>query len=249
MKITAIKTHKITVEDTNVFAVLDRYLSKPKEGTIVVVTSKIVAICEGRVANPQRYSKEALIIKEAEYYLPRSSSKYNFLLTIKNNLLIPSAGVDESNGNGLFILWPSDPQKSANEIRAHLAKKFRIKKLGVIITDSKTSPLRWGVTGTALAHSGFFALNNYIGKPDLFGRKLKVTRVNVADALAAAAVVVMGEGREQTPIAIIEEVPFVKFQQRNPSRLELEALHINIEDDLYAPLLTSVKWERRKGKP
>jgi len=58
---------------------------------------------------------------------------------------------------------------------------------------------------------------------------------------------VMGEGKEQTPLAVIEDVPFVKFQNKNPSKKELKNFHINMEDDLYGPLLKSVKWIKGKS--
>jgi len=246
MKVTSIKTHKIKPGDGGLLAVLDKYILKLKEGSIVAVASKIVAICEGRVVEMGTAVKEKLVEDEAEYFLPASKSKYGVSLTIKGGLLVPTAGIDESNGNGYYILWPADPQDRANQIRQHLSKKFSLEKVGVIITDSRTTPLRWGTTGVAIAHSGFSALNSYIGKPDIFGRKLKMTQANIMDALAVAAVLAMGEGNEQTPLAIMGDLPFVKFQQRNPTQKELRDLRIAIEDDLYAPLLKSVKW--RKGK-
>ena len=183
-----------------------------------------------------------MIKKEAEYFISPEKHKYNITLTIKRGFLVPTAGIDESNGNGYYILWPKDPQKTANEIQKYLKEKFKLKKVGIIITDSRTMPLRWGTIGFALAHSGFRALNNYIGKPDIFGKLLRVTKANVIDGLASAVVVAIGEGNEQTPMAVIEEIPFVKFQNRNPTRQELKELSIPIEDDLYAPLLKSAKW-------
>ena len=66
---------------------------------------------------------------------------------------------------------------------------------------------------------------------------------NIADSLATAAVTVMGEGNEQQPLAIIEDLPFVAFQDRNPTAKELEELKIKLEDDVYASLLTSVTWK------
>ena len=96
----------------------------------------------------------------------------------------------------------------------------------------------------AIVYSGFSALKNYIGKPDIFGRKFEMQKANIADALAASAVLLMGEGSEQTPLAIIEDVPFVKFQEKDPSKKELRDLRINMDDDLYGPLLKSVKWKR-----
>ncbi|KKR34247.1 MAG: hypothetical protein UT63_C0004G0034 [Candidatus Gottesmanbacteria bacterium GW2011_GWC2_39_8] len=223
--------------------ILNKYVKEVKNKTVIAITSKIISICEGRVVEIGKADKDKLIREESELYLP-PDKKYNFSLTIKNNVMIASSGIDESNGNGYYVLWPEDPQKSANKIREYLVKRFKVKSVGVIIVDSKTTPLRWGVTGVAIAHSGFEALNNYIGTPDIFGRLFKVEKVNVADGLAASAVLAMGEGREQTPVAIIEDVPFVHFQKRNPTKKELEELHIPMKDDLYYELLKNVKWKK-----
>lgn len=244
MRIQALKTHKITVDDTDLIKILDQYITVLTEGSIVAITSKIVALAEGRVVASDQADKEALVAQEAEYFLPRSSSKYGVSLTITGGQLVATAGIDESNANGYFVLWPEDSQKTANLIRKHLAQKFGLNKLGVIITDSKTTPLRWGVTGTAIAYSGFEPLNDLIGSKDLFGRELKMTKVNVLDGLAASAVLVMGEGTEQTPMAIIEDINFVEFSENDPSVDELESLKISIEDDIYAPLLTKVAWQK-----
>lgn len=245
MLITPIKTHKITVKDKNLFKILDTYLPLLKENLVIAITSKIVAICQGRVADPQKYSRDELAAQEADYYLPRS--RHGFMLTIKNNTFIASAGIDESNANGLFILWPTNPQKTANEIRQYFRKKYHLKNIGVIITDSHLTPLRSGTTGVCIAHSGFAALRDYIGSQDLFGRAFKVQRANLADALATAAVLVTGEGNEQTPLTVIKDIPFIKFQPRNPTKKELGILRIGMDEDLYAPLLKSVKWKRRKS--
>ncbi|OGH18311.1 MAG: hypothetical protein A3F31_04300 [Candidatus Levybacteria bacterium RIFCSPHIGHO2_12_FULL_38_12] len=279
MKVTGIKTHRITVQD-NLFAILDQYLPKLEEKSVVCITSKIVSICEKRIIptychceeeakRPTKQSaskeipssrrargrndnceidhKDDLIKQEAQFYLPRSLNKYNVSLTITKNVLAASAGIDESNGNGYYILWPKDVQKSANMIRSFLQKKLGLSHIGVVITDSKTTPLRWGVTGFSLAHSGFAAVNTYIGKKDLFGRAFEYEKVHIADSMSASAVSVMGEGAEQTPLAIIEEVPFVTFQNRNPLQKELDEIKIAKEDDIYAPLLVNVNWKRGKG--
>jgi dihydrofolate synthase / folylpolyglutamate synthase len=100
---------------------------------------------------------------------------------------------------------------------------------------------------SVLAHSGFRALNDYVGQKDLFGRALRMTKVNVMDALATSAVLVMGEGNESTPLALLDELPFVTFQAQPPSSDELKALRIALADDLYAPLLTKVDWQRGRG--
>lgn len=244
-EVKALKTCKIVPNVLNIFQVLDQYLRQMPEGSILAITSKIVAICEGRVIKIEgNVNKRNLVQKEADFYIPAEKNKYGHTITIKNSLLIPNAGIDESNGNGYYIFWPSDPQMWANKIRKYLKKRFALKKVGVIITDSKTTPLRWGTSGVCLSHAGFRALNDYIHTPDLFGRFLKVTKSNVADALAASAVLAMGEGNEQTPLALITDLPFVQFKKNNPSRKEIEALKISLDDDIYASLLKGVDWQK-----
>jgi putative folate metabolism gamma-glutamate ligase len=244
MQLRAVSTHKITRSDRNLLAILAAYLPVVAENSVLAVTSKIVAICQGRVVKRAGVDRQQLIEQEADWFLPPSASRYHVALTIKNNLLTPNAGVDESNGNGGYVLWPHEPQQVANQVRGWLCQHFGLEHVGVILTDSNPSPLRWGVTGFAIAHSGFQALNNYIGQPDLFGRPLRMTQANVADALAAAAVLVMGEGAEGTPLALISDLPFVHFQARDPSPAELQALTIERDTDLYAPLLNGVDWQR-----
>ena len=247
MQITTIKTHKITDVDKNILAVIDKYVLVLKENSILVVTSKIVSICEGRVQKinykTQELDKEKLVKRESEYYIDKSENQYGFYLTITQNLLIPTAGIDESNGNGYYILWPKNPQATANAIREHLVVKFDLQNLGVIITDSKTTPLRWGTTGVALSHSGFNALNNYMGKSDLFGREMRVTKAHVADGLAAGAVAIMGEGQESMPLALITDISNIEFQKRNPTVEELSDMHISLETDVYAPILKNAPWK------
>ncbi|OGK20384.1 hypothetical protein A3C23_03890 [Candidatus Roizmanbacteria bacterium RIFCSPHIGHO2_02_FULL_37_13b] len=245
MIVRTIKTKIITKND-RLFEIIDQSIQKLQEKTILAITSKIIALIEGRVIKKSEIDKGGLIEKEADLYI-KPIKPDDFYLTIKNDILIPSAGIDESNAGEYYILWPKDPQRSANIIREYIVDKFKLKNLGVLITDSTTAPLRWGVKGIAIAHSGFSALNDYVGKPDLLGRKLKVTKVNVVDALAAAAVLTMGEGNEQMPLALIEDIPFVQFQDRNPTKKELEELRISLDDDLYSPLLKTVKWKKKKN--
>jgi F420-0:gamma-glutamyl ligase len=74
--------------------------------------------------------KDKLIIKEAEKYLPRSFVPGEWVIhTLKNNIFIPTSGIDESNANGHFILWPKNPKRSAEKIRNWLKKKYKVKIL------------------------------------------------------------------------------------------------------------------------
>ena len=145
------------------------------------------------------------------------------------------AGIDESNAKGKLILLPKDSFKSAEVLRKKLMQKFKLKNLGVLITDSRTGPLRAGVVGMSLGYAGFKGIRDYRGTKDIFGRVLKVSRTDVADSLATAAVLSMGEGREQQPLALITEAP-IDFV----ARINKKELLINPKDDLYLPLFKSI---------
>lgn len=242
MQITAVKTHKITVKDKDILSVVDKYIDNFEENSILVVTSKIVSLCEGNVVD-SKANKDDLVKSEADMYLPKETNTYNLYVTIKNNVLAVNAGIDESNSSDGYVLWPENPQKSANEIRTFLRNKFKLKNAGVIITDSKTTPLRYGITGIGIAYSGFRAINNHIGEADIFGRELKMTTVNVMDGVAAAAAVVMGEASEQTPLAVVNDLPFVKFQENDPANEELESLNIDPITDVYGEILKNISWK------
>ncbi len=246
MIVRPIQTSAITKETGTIFSVLDSVLQDFKENEILVVTSKIVSICEGRLIPVGSVPKDELVAQEADAYLPRSLNVYGVSISIKHNTLIASAGIDESNGNGYYVLWPEDPQRSVNQIRDYIMERFSLSSVGVIMTDSHLFPLRWGTVGTAITYTGFEALNNYIGTPDIFGRPLHVTMSNVAEGLAAAAVVTMGEGSEKTPLAVILDIPFVHFVDHHPTPKELEKLHISKEEDVFAPFFASVPWQSSK---
>jgi dihydrofolate synthase / folylpolyglutamate synthase len=243
MKLESIKTHKITTTDKDILAVIDRYVTDLPERSVLAVTSKIVSICEGSVVPVESISKTDIIRRESDAYLPPEKSKYGIVLAMKNGLMAPSAGIDESNGNGFYILWPRDAYSSANLIRRHLEEKFGVQEVGVVITDSTVSMMRWGTIGVSIAYSGIRPLHNYIGSEDLFGHALRVTKASIVNGLAASAVMVMGEGSEQTPLSILSELPFVHFTKQDTSLEEIASLQINPEDDLYAPLITAVEWE------
>ena len=145
--------------------------------------------------------------------------------------------VIKSNSEEGYILYPEAIQEDAAQIWNYLRKKHRLRELGILITDSRTTILRRGVTGVALGWCGFVPYHDYIGRPDLFGKPLRVTICNLLDSLAAAAVLVMGEGDEQTPLALITHAPKITFVDRPPSKEEERFFFLSPEEDLYAPLL------------
>jgi putative folate metabolism gamma-glutamate ligase len=241
MQTSPIKTHKVTLRES-LENILDKYLTNINDGDILAITSKIVSLCQGRVVEKSSISKRELIAREADSILYTDHNPYDLYLTIKDNILIPSAGIDESNSNGAYILYPQNLQAVAHTVWKHLTAKFSIENLGVIITDSHTTPMRWGVTGITLGWCGFEPLYSYINRPDIFGQPMRVTKINLLDALATSATLVMGEGDEQTPLAIIHNAPKITFVSRAPSAEEEKSVTIPMEEDLYAPLLMAAEW-------
>jgi len=231
MKIQTTKT-SLFKENGDLFLFLDKYLPKIKNKNIVIVTSKVVALAEGRFCTVKNQKeKDELIKNESDWAI---KTKYVWL-TIKNGDAMANAGIDESNANGKIILLPKDSFESAKKIRNYLIKKYNAKQLGVIITDSRLLPLRAGVVGVALGYAGFKGIKNYIGKPDLYGRPFKFSKTDVADSLATAAVLVMGEGSEKQPLAIISDAP-AEFT----NKINRNELKIDIKEDIYKPLFEKI---------
>jgi len=201
-----------------------------KEGSILAITSKLVSIAENQVIPKTSIDKKTLIQQESEHYL--GSTHYGCHLGIRHGLLVPSAGIDESNSpHGDYILYPKAPFASLKKLNHSIRKRLRLKHLGTIMTDSRTLPLRRGVVGVALAYDGFQGTKSLIGQKDIFGRCLLVTKINIIDALAASAVLLMGEGAECQPLAIITDASVAFTDNTDPSEIQ-----IPVNQDLYAPL-------------
>lgn len=226
MHINALKT-RLFHEHDHLVAFLREHTDSIQEADIIVVTSKIVALSEGRTAD--RSEKEKLMRAESSWVVPARSA----WIALKDHLFMAFAGIDESNADGRLILLPRNSFQTATALREELAQIYGVRQLGVLITDSRVEPLRAGVTGVALGYAGFRGIRDYRGSADLFGRTLQMTRTNVADCLASAAVLAMGEGPEQTPLAIIRGAP-VAF---TPEAIDPLELVVPPEADLYAPLL------------
>lgn len=227
MKIRPIKT-RIFAEGENLAAFITEHVPRLKNGSILVVTSKIVALAEERVVCIRNKTEKDVVIRKESEWAKRT--KYVWL-TMKDGMLLANAGVDESNAGGKLILLPKDSFRSAQKLRRKLQSLYKVKRLGVIITDSRVLPNRAGVVALALGYAGFKGLRDYRGKYDIFGRMLKFTQTNVADSLATSAALAMGEGCERQPLAVITEAP-AEFSDR----ISRGELRIQIEDDMYRPL-------------
>ena len=211
-------------------------IPKLKNKSILVVTSKILALSQGRVVEKikNRKEKETWVRKESEKFY---ETKWCYLC-LKDGHWCANGGIDESNAeNGGIILWPKKNYEVAEDLRKKLSKHYRIKNLGILFTDSRIFPLRSGVVGVALGYAGFKGLKSYIGKKDIFGRKFKFEKVNIADSLASAAILVMGEGKEKVPLAVIENAP-VEFTNKKINKKELR---IKPENDIFRVLFENLK--------
>lgn len=245
MLVTPVKT-RVFRENEDLVRFVCEHIRRIPDGSVLVVTSKIVALAEGRARTiVDEHTRENLIKSESQWAM---RTKYTWL-TVKDGMVMSSAGVDESNANGKIVLLPKNSFTAARALRTALMKRYRIQRLGVLITDSRLLPLRAGVVGVAVGYAGFKGVRDYRGTPDIFGRILKLSRTDVADSLATAAVLLMGEGAEQQPLALIQNAPVEFTNRTDPNELA-----IDIKEDIYRPLfektrtiklLTSVRRKKR----
>jgi coenzyme F420-0:L-glutamate ligase/coenzyme F420-1:gamma-L-glutamate ligase len=194
----------------------------PRARDILVVAQKIVSKAEDctvdlRTIVPQARAQELAAVtgkdpRLVELILSESSEVLRArprILIVRHRLgfVMANAGIDRSNiparGDAEpVLLLPRDPDASAANLRAALQRQVGV-EMGVIISDSFGRPWRKGVVNIALGAAGIPALLDRRGEADREGRALEVTEVAVADALAAAAGLVMGEAAEGIPAALI----------------------------------------------
>jgi coenzyme F420-0:L-glutamate ligase len=230
MQTIPIKTRKFLPPKDDLFSVLQESLADIKNGDVLVVSSKVVAIHEERCVPVADASKADLVASEADLSIPRSY--WSSPLTVSHHTFIGSAGIDESNANGYYILLPEDPPASAKKIYEFVTETFGVSELGVIVSDSCSQPFRRGALGVALGFWGFQPTNSHIGKEDLFGREMGVEVTNLADSVAVAANIVMGEVSECQPLAIVRGIPEIYFDTEDHKA----DLFCRYEDDMFRVL-------------
>ena len=216
---------------------------KFRENDMLIVSSKYVSMSEGSVMNLDKVkvsrkakslaSEYHMSAKLAELTLREADYIYKgipgFLLAVKNGVMAPNAGIDKSNvPQGFVVLYPSEPFKSAENLRRRFLVNLGI-KVGVVIADSRLMPTRIGTIGVALASAGFEPVEDQRGKRDLFGNILKVTLKAVSDSIAATGVAVMGEGSESTPIAVIRGIRVIATDRK----LSWHDMAVDARQDIY----------------
>lgn len=193
----------------------------PATEDILVVAQKIVSKAEGRQVDlasisPSREAerlaaeteKDAraieLILSESEEVMRARPG----LIVVRHRLgfVLANAGIDASNvekgGDAHVLLLPRDPDRSAASLRAEIERRTGVAP-GVIVGDSLGRAWRLGTTGTALGAAGVTALADLRGTPDMFGRPLMVSEVGLADQIASAAALAMGEAGERRPVVLV----------------------------------------------
>lgn len=195
------------------------------DGDVICVAQKIVSKAEGRqvkLADVQptqaarqlaaQTNKDARL---AQLILDESTEvlrKLPGVAIVRHRLgfVCASAGIDQSNidhaDGEQALLLPKDPDLSAAQLRAKLRQRTGV-NLAVLITDSHNRPWRLGTVGVAIGAAGLAVLEDFRGGVDLYGRELKVTLTNRADAIAAAATLLMGETTERIPLVLAKGLP------------------------------------------
>jgi len=237
MELYAIKTETVKVGDNLVEVILESAKKQNlqlQDNDILVLTSKILAYAQGRMARltdvkisadahelAEKYSLQPelaeLILREADEIY---GGVKRAVLTLKDGILTANAGIDNKNApNGYVALWPKDPQKWAEQIRMEIRQKTG-KRVAVLIIDSGLTPLRKGTVGLALAVSGFKPIKDYRKNKDIYGKPIIITQNAVADDLACAAHLLMGESAEKTPIVLVRNAP-VEFEDKSYGSREM----------------------------
>jgi len=260
MQVLPVKTPLVRVGDDIVKIIqesVERAGLAIQDKDIVVVADKIVATSEGRVVDynsvkttrkakrlAQKYSLEPpfveLVLREAEEIyggVPRA------ILTLKKDVLIANAGIDHKNvPQNSACLWSTEPNETAKRIWKALSDRTG-KKIGFLLVDSRVNPLRIGTTGFALGTAGLKPIRDCRGLPDLYGKPLRITRMNLADDLAAAAHIEMGETSESTPLVIIRGAPVEITEDYDP-----EEVVIRKDDCMYMSVFLRKKARGSKSK-
>ena len=195
----------------------------PRDGDVLVVTHKIISKAEDRYRNledvtpsPRALELAAATGKDAalvEVILSESRevlrSRRELIITEhRSGVVVANAGVDRSNvpgGRERVLLLPEDPDASSAALRVALHERFGV-DIAVVVSDSAGRAWRNGVVGLALGAAGLPALQDLRGRNDLEGRPLEVTQVGLADEIASAAELLMGEADEGRPAVLVRGV-------------------------------------------
>lgn len=204
--------NKIILEDGDIVVIAQKIVSKA-EGQIVRLSSLIPSSFAIQLAKQCKKDPRTteLVLRQSKNIVKISNGV--IISETKHGFICANAGVDQSNimnSEETALLLPDDPDASAKKIMLMLKEKTN-REIAVIITDSFGRPFRNGQTNVAIGIAGINPIMSYVGKKDMYGKKLKVTEIAVVDELASTAELVMGKSKG-IPIAVIRGFDFIRSE-------------------------------------
>jgi len=206
-----------------------------QNGDVIIATHVIVSRAEGNVVDletviPSEFAKTIanttgkdprlveVILRESRSIVRMRDGK--LITETKQGLVCANSGIDQSNvpGNTVVAPLPEDSDRSAQKIRQKILELTK-KDVAVIVSDTHGRPLRQGEINIALGTSGFEPLRDRRGEKDLFGYTIRIKRTAIADELASAAELVIGQTNEGIPVAIIRGYPYPKSETARATKM------------------------------
>jgi len=231
--VSTMQVEGVALNDDDVIVVAHKVVSKAKGRIVrlkdIIPSEKAERIAKVTLRDPRLVE---LILQETKSIVKASSE----ILIVENRqgLVCVNAGVDKSNvkGKDAYALLPTNPDESARKIRSKILR-LTGKKVAVIISDTYSRPFRRGQVEFAIGIAGIDPFRDYRGLKDLFGHVLKVKNTAVADEIASAAELIMGQGKEGTPVVIIKNLGSINWKE-NVSSADLL---ISKDEDLFKETL------------
>jgi coenzyme F420-0:L-glutamate ligase/coenzyme F420-1:gamma-L-glutamate ligase len=206
-----------------------------RENDVLVVTHVIVSRAEGSIVNletitPSEFAETIaqntgkppelveLVLREAKSIVRMGNR--NLITETRYGIICANSGIDKSNvpGENTVALLPRNPDRSARRIRTRI-RELTGKNIAVIISDTHGRPLREGEINIAIGVAGIAPIRDRRGEKDLFGYTLRVKRTSIADELASAAELVMGQADEGIPAAIIRGYAYLRSDEASAKEL------------------------------
>lgn len=223
------KKEEVSIDDGDIIVIAQKIVSKAEGRTVklrdIIPSEKAKRIARQTLKDPRLVE---LVLKEAKEVVKATPEV--FIVENRKGIICINAGIDKSNvsGDDSYTLLPKDSDKSARKLASEMAKSTG-KRVAVVICDTFSRPFRRGQVGFTIGIAGINPFIDYRGQKDLFNYTLKVKNTAIADEIASAAELVIGQGKEATPVAIIKNLTRVKWTKETSTK----DLLISKQEDLF----------------
>jgi coenzyme F420-0:L-glutamate ligase/coenzyme F420-1:gamma-L-glutamate ligase len=227
--VSAAKNNNVTIEDGDILIIAQKVVSKAENRVVQLETitpsKKAMEIAEKTGRNPRLVE---LVLQESKRFL--KTSQQTLIVEDQRDIVNINAGIDKSNVKGAnrYALLPINPDESARYIRSRVME-LTGKTVGVIISDTYSRAFRRGQVNFAIGLAGIDPFFDYRGTEDLFGYVMQVKFSAVADELASAAELVMGQGKEAVPVVVVKGLNRISFREDS----SFKDLVISEKEDLF----------------